>query len=105
MDDEVLLGVATPCMCGASNWPHDCVWDRLQTVLDQQSEPVARVVLASWEACLRRHSSEAQHLLDCIGLLPPCEVCGASGWPAGGMDAARAIHMRDHERRGEVSNG
>ena len=34
--------------------------------------------------------------------LPPCEVCGFDGWPDGGMFAARSIHMRAHERRGEV---
>jgi hypothetical protein len=36
--------------------------------------------------------------------LPPCEVCGFSAWPEGGMHAARSIHMRQHER-GEASSG
>jgi hypothetical protein len=31
-------------------------------------------------------------------VLPPCEVCGFSDWPEGGMHAARSIHMRQHER-------
>jgi len=30
--------------------------------------------------------------------LPPCEVCGFSDWPEGGMHAARSIHMRQHVR-------
>lgn len=44
MDDEVLLGVATPaggwcapaevaCVCGSTTWPHDCVWAGLKTTL------------------------------------------------------------------------
>lgn len=75
MDDDVLLGVATPpegwppCICGSTVWPHECVWARLATT---------------------------------HGHLPDCEVCGRTDWPAGGMLAARAIHMRGHERAGEV---
>lgn len=33
-----------------------------------------------------------------VPVLPPCEVCGFSTWPPGGMHAARSIHMRAHER-------
>jgi hypothetical protein len=29
-------------------------------------------------------------------LVPPCEVCGFSDWPEGGMHAARSIHVRQH---------
>lgn len=38
-------------------------------------------------------------------VLPPCEVCGKADWPAGGMHAARSIHMRTHERAGFVPHG
>ena len=83
-DEEVLLGVATPaggwdpCVCGSTTWPHDCVWGRLKTTLDLPEAAAARTVT-----------------------LPPCEVCGFDGWPVGGMHAARDIHMRAHERKGE----
>lgn len=33
--------------------------------------------------------------------LEPCPICGLADWPEGGMHAARAIHMRAHERIGE----
>lgn len=31
-------------------------------------------------------------------LLSPCPICGFGEWPAGGMHAARLIHLRAHER-------
>lgn len=58
---------------------------------------------ADWEACPRGHASQAQHLADCASL-PPCEVCGFSTWPAGGMHAARAIHMSGHETKGDLAD-
>ena len=39
-----------------------------------------------------------------VPVLPPCEVCGFSTWPAGGMHAARSIHMRGHERNGDLAD-
>lgn len=94
VDDEVLLGVATPsggwcapadvtCVCGSTCWPHDCVWAGLQRALNPPAEAAATRV----------------------GFLPPCPVCGRADWPAGGMHAARTVHMLAHERRGEVGDG
>lgn len=82
MADDVLLGVATPtvCVCGSVGCqPDECVWARLTAVA--RTGP------------LEQHRREVT--------LPPCEVCGFDGWPDGGM-FARSIHMRAHERRGEV---
>ena len=49
MDDEVLLGVATPaggwcapaevaCVCGSTCWPHDCQVEIADEVLDLPAE-------------------------------------------------------------------
>lgn len=91
--NEVLLGVATPsggwcapadavCVCGSTTWPHDCVWAGLKTTLALPEVATTR-----------------------LPVLPPCPVCGRTDWPAGGMHAARDIHMRAHERKGEVAGG
>lgn len=64
-----MVVTSTMCVCGTAG-PHDCVWDGLRVRLGR----------SYWCG------------------LPPCEVCGFSSWPAGGMAAARSIHMRAHER-------
>ena len=77
MDDDVLLGVATPtvCVCGSVGCqPDECVWARLTAVA--RTGP------------LEQHRREVAP--------PPCEVCGP-----GGMHAAVDISMRGHERAGE----
>lgn len=92
MPDKVLLGVSTPgggwcapaevmCICGSTCWPHECT-----------------LVIAPGEAL------DLPAVVAVRGgvVLPPCEVCGFSTWPAGGMHAARSIHMRGHERNGDL---
>lgn len=85
--DEVLLGVGappegwSPCVCGSTVRPHDCVWAGLKTTLALPEVATTR-----------------------LPVLPPCPVCGRTDWPAGGMHAARDIHMRAHERKGEVAD-
>jgi len=39
---------------------------------------------------------------DAVIQLAPCEVCGFSDWPAGGMHAARSIHMHNHKITAET---
>ena len=75
------MATPTVCVCGSVGCqPDECVWARLTAVA--RTGP------------LEQHRREVAP--------PPCEVCGASDWPVGGMHAARSIHMRAHERRGEV---
>lgn len=56
--------------------------------------------LARWHADFR--AGFDRFLADATVRLPPCEVCGFSAWPVGGMAAARSIHIREHERAAET---